>query len=744
MGISRAIVGLLLVGMCWTASAQQGAIVVGAERLAAYAGRDASVAEGRVLVSELGCASCHALDSGLGVGSKRGPNLGDAGCRLNPGYLRGWLMAPWAVEAGTTMPDVLSTSPLAKRGDVLGDLVHFLVSKNGPFVVDEADAIDAARAARGETLFHTVGCVACHAQGRSPTARVGGDDAFSEAVVTFDPIRLQSVPLPDFRAKTNFESLSAFLYEPHVVRPSGRMPDMKLSPEEAGDLASYLLSDIRGATAATHSDDAFAVDARKAARGAEAFVSLRCVACHDDGEQEFPAELMVPLLDNEGGCIAEMPETGAPWYVLSDRQRASIGMALGEKNSPGLDDAVATRLAALNCFACHERDGVGGIESGRNPYFTAVIEADLGDEGRIPPPLTGVGAKLTEEGLSQVLLEDGTVRPYMATRMPHFGEAQLDGLPQQLLAVDADPNALDIDVSGLQLHHRNLYGRELMGTEGLSCVSCHNLLGAKSLGIPAIDLATVPGRIQPSWFKKYLLDPSELRPGTRMPTFFEDGKSDITRVLGGNADQQIEALWIYLREIEQTRLPVGMEGNEDFELVPEDRPIVLRTFLEGVGTHAIAVGFPEGTHVAFDAREVRLTLAWKGGFISAESTWADRFSPLAEPLSEELRYGPSAMPIVAVNGTDDVEIEAEYRFRGYRLDDGGVPVFMYTISAGDDAIAVEERVGVSASGIVSRRFTITGNSGTTLLVRGSDAELPVRVEASAESTVVETIWDPKW
>ena len=54
-------------------------------------------------------------------------------------------------------------------------------------------------------------------------------------------------------------------------------------------------------------------------------------------------------------------------------------------------------------------------------------EADLGDEGRLPPHLTGVGDKLQPEWLREVLLNKGTARSYMATRMPQFGEANIEG-----------------------------------------------------------------------------------------------------------------------------------------------------------------------------------------------------------------------------------------------------------------------------------------------------------------------------
>ena len=47
-------------------------------------------------------------------------------------------------------------------------------------------------------------------------------------------------------------------------------------------------------------------------------------------------------------------------------------------------------------------------------------------------------------------------------------------------------------------------------------------------------------------------------------------------------------------------------------LVPKDRPMIYRNFIEGVGDRAIAVGFPGGVSLAFDADQVRLALMWTG------------------------------------------------------------------------------------------------------------------------------------
>jgi hypothetical protein len=104
-------------------------------------------------------------------------------------------------------------------------------------------------------------------------------------------------------------------------------------------------------------------------------------------------------------------------------------------------------------------------------------------------------------------------------------------------------------------------------------------------------------------------------------------------------------------------------SSEDFELKPGKKPIVYRSFIEGVGTHAIAVGFPGGLNAAFDAKTSRWALIWKGRFLDAMSNWQDRAMPPIKPLGTDVKELP------AVSG---VRV-----FGGYKLGKDGVPTFLY-------------------------------------------------------------------
>ncbi len=77
-----------------------------------------------------------------------------------------------------------------------------------------------------------------------------------------------------------------------------------------------------------------------------------------------------------------------------------------------------------------------------------------------------------------------------------------------------------------------------------------------------------------------------------MPAFWPGAKPLNPKLPGGkDADRQIDSVRVYLTEADQrSRRPVADAAA--YELKPTERPIVFRTFIDGAGTHAIAVGFP--------------------------------------------------------------------------------------------------------------------------------------------------------
>ena len=730
--------GLFLAGACSPVSdlpkSPSYPLVVGFERFHRNGDAD-RLHGGEILLGELGCTHCHLADGAVAqrVISRQAPILDGVGGRIRLAYLKDFLTRPQETKPGTPMPHLLAGWAPEERDAAAEALAHFLASLGAPDPAESAPETNPHEIEEGERLYHTVGCVACHASFLPPGILHQEDgEGYSLASIQYQTPSVPSVPLADQTRKTTLEPLAGFLVDPVRTRPAGRMPPMRLTNAEARSIAAYLLEQATDRTVPENINP----DAEKVAKGQALFRELRCNACHRLGEGETVAA-PIPVLSRleeldpgkPGGCLDPSPRKGVPNYELDPDQRAALGEALsGLKGAVSrLDPEAEVRrnLEIYNCFACHRRGEQGGPEPGRAAYFLPVEELDMGNEGRLPPPLTEVGRKLTPPWLRKVLEGSGMVRPYLMVRMPDYGTAA-ETLADALIRADENLQLPATDVSGTLHHHRNRYGRRLMGADGLNCINCHGLRGHPSTGMPALDLADTLERLQPDWFKRYLLDPDSSRPGTLMPTFFEGGKGTLTEVLEGDADKQIEAILTYLKELDQTRLPVGMEPDEFFELVPGERPILLRTFMEGVGTHAIAVGFPQGIHFAFDALEVRSKLLWRGRFLNAESTWSNRFSPFVHPLSEDLAKLPDAMPLASLkNGLspwpDRTGKEAGYRMGGFRISPSGAPTFLYSFQG----IAVEERLIPSHDSTWFRRtleLTGAGDSVWFLAARAPKIE----------------------
>ena len=246
------------------------------------------------------------------------------------------------------------------------------------------------------------------------------------------------------------------------------------------------------------------------------------------------------------------------------------------------------------------------------------------------------------------------------------------------------------------------------------CVQCHPLRGDALPGVVGTDLEGIAARVQPQWFHDFLLDPGKLKPRTRMPTFFPNGKSHNPTILNGNADRQVAAMWAYLKNADKLELPPKIQKarSQNYELIPQDRPMVLRTFMKEAGTHAIAVGFSEQVHFAFDAEQVRLAVAWQGRFLDAQGTWFVRFAPPADPLGEKQIRFPPGVPFVLLkevsgknNELSKLDFDAKkagYRFQGYRLDKSGVPTFLYRFGRFD----IEDRIKPEADRTLVRRLSI--------------------------------------
>ena len=604
---------------------------------------------GLLLYNELGCVNCHGGETGLPA--RRGTKLDGVTQRLQAKWLREFIAEPGKVRVGSAMPHVL-------QADEVEPVLHYLASLKPAANAKTKDAKH-VNAARGGDLFHTYGCVACHApdvEFRPPEgAPAAGDFTYG------------SVAFPKLEQKYVLNSLAEFIREPLKVRPDGRMPQIAMEAQDAIDLAGYLMKYESSDGQIAPKVKPFTSDKSLAERGRSVVATARCAACH-----ELPKDVAaapVALKASDAGCLQSgTTKPGVPRYDLSTAQQAALKLFLAAAVRPTTPQQVATlTLQALNCTACHDRDGVGGPDTGRKAYFQG--DHNLGDTGRYPPPLTGIGRKLQPEWLAKALTGEARVRPYLQTRMPLYGKAT-EHLAALLAGADAKTETA---LPGGD----DTAGRKLMGTlGGVGCITCHRWGTRPSLGIQALDLSNLGQRLQPAWLAEYLVDPAAYRAGTLMPSFWPGGKAANAEILGGDTARQIASIYSFAKSANGE--PEGFPENQsgEFEIIPKDHPVVQRTFMEGVGTHAILVGFPQGVHLAYDGKSGRPALAWRGRFFDAYNTWFSRFAPFEKPIGKSIVQWPAAS--ASSTGTS---------FDGYRLDTQRVPIFLLTIGG----VRVEDR-----------------------------------------------------
>jgi len=824
---------------------------------------EASEAGGRLLMGELNCTACHAIeDAQLLIDSKSAPDLTEMASRVRPEYLQNYLANPHALKPGTTMPDVLGQFSEQEKQEHIENLTHFLATtgtiRELPHRSGEIE--------KGKKLFHEVGCVACHGpQGETVKLPAG------------------MKPIGDLSNKYSIASLAEFIRDPLKVRRSGRMPSLRLGQPEALSMARYLLGDVefpveehiefdfydgvfeklpdfsklqpiesgntdaftvlklreqsgrmgivfraeleiprngrytfhlksddgsrlliddkevvnvdgihpatlrskairldegvhslrleyfdksgeavlelkydgpgdvRGAyvsdlvksTKPSESTDReqLVIDPQRVEKGRIAFVELKCASCHKVGSRQPGGQMAGTMasLDAARGCLSEQPN-GAPYYHLRDDQRESIATALKKLQTqpdkqPSKEVQVVHAMETFNCYACHERNQVGGVQPELSNYFLST-QAEMGDEGRIPPHLNGVGGKLTDAWLRKILREGAKDRPYMKTMMPQFAERNTGRLAALFQALDPVPELEPITPVESEGRFAAV-GRHMVGDKVFGCIKCHTFNGQKASGVQGIDMTLMPQRVNNAWFHAYVIDPPKYRPGTRMPTAWPNGKSVMQNLLGGDSHQQLEAIWTYLEQGKDAKLPFGV-GEKAIELTAWREAVIYRNFIEGAGNRAIGVGFPAKANIAFDAEKLRLALIWQGSFIDASRHWTGRGQGYQKPMGDNVIAFDDKAPIALLESAtapwpQETGRDAGLQFLGYQLGEKNQPTFRYKLDETEVAEAYTAEV-VDSFPALKREVSIhpSGSAG--------DSSLYFRVVAGKEIKPLEDGW----
>jgi hypothetical protein len=262
----------------------------------------------------------------------------------------------------------------------------------------------------------------------------------------------------------------------------------------------------------------------------------------------------------------------APDFGLTEVQRqallafAATDLVSLSRESPA--EFAERQVRWLRCQTCHKRDReydrwsnvASETKSLLPPKKESQSEfAEQPEPEPVIPALSWIGEKLKTPWAIAFLRGEikDRPRPYLkALRMPSFA-SRADGIIRGL-ACGHGYSAQPYEEPPPQAELVGI-GQKLSGPNGgLDCLSCHPIgrkAATKVFEAPAPNFKFVRDRIRRDYFERWVRAPLRVEAGTKMPQFFQDGRTQLTEILDGDMGRQIDALWQYLLEGDKIRPP---------------------------------------------------------------------------------------------------------------------------------------------------------------------------------------------
>ena len=568
--------------------------------------------KGRRLAAEVGCHGCHPIDV-FREFPKLGPTLTDLKKKTNPDFLVKWISYPKSFRPRTKMPNFWpealdvhfklrsGTPEVAQRETEVRQIVAYLWKNSEPSSLPPVPVPGDAE--RGKVMVQKVGCRACHTFGPSDKLCTAEQIAAGKTRGTASepgeceaPRSLSSSDARDFAPnlanigyKAKDRWLFAWLKNPSSMWPQTRMPNLRLSDQEAADIAAYLLTLKNGDPPqkqpffANESRPEFAAASEA---GSKLITKYGCPGCHDVKGHEYDAKVgadlnefgrkTVDLLDF-GNAIPnhrhqtwynwidlklraprafryERVDTRMPQFDFNDDEVDALMTFLKSRSSEktphaylaGRDErraAVATgdqTIEYYNCKGCHVVDGQGGA-------IRDIFAED--DIYKAPPLLQQEGWRVQPDWLFSFVEDPSNkLRPWLDVRMPTF--PLTDDKATTLVRFFAASANVPYPYVSVRLTPppKELAEAKAMVDDQLKCFKCHTAGSPTAEQDPAAlapNLELAKHRLRPDWVEAWLKNPQALQDGTRMPNFFTADNFDTVmypNYFGGSQLKQIRAL----------------------------------------------------------------------------------------------------------------------------------------------------------------------------------------------------------
>ena len=510
---------------------------------------------GRELFVEYRCLQCHADKASPGPElSTDAPTFDGIGARRNFKWLTQWILDPKATRASVHMPKLLHAANASQDAEAIASFLMTLKTETtipqqtrpAPFgynskaiaEINERSGLNAKAvagdgteqpgdsASQRQLTFERWHCTGCH---NAPDKTEN------------DPLKIS---LKHVAQKFSEGKLAEFLKAPEKHFAWIRMPNFRLTDAEAKELSNFLLKNADNAEAKLAPTEKTAIE-----RGQQLVQSTGCLNCHAATklDNKFTTLSLAKIAKEAKGCLAEKREAAstAPDFELTATERDALtafiktDLASLTRHSPM--EFAARQMRLLNCNACH-----GQID--------------------LVPPVEILGGKLKPEWASAFLAgspfkvradKHPRGEPWVEARMPAFHSrsellAQAMAMQQGYPPKTAREGPVDEEAAKV--------GHKMIGKDnGLSCISCHAVNELSALEVfesEGPNFGLTAARLFKPYFFRWMRNPLAIDPQTKMPAYFEDGKSALTDYYDGDAEKQINALYQYMRQGEKMSAPV--------------------------------------------------------------------------------------------------------------------------------------------------------------------------------------------
>src|SRR6266478_6060006 len=265
---------------------------------------------------------------------KVGPNLKDVRLKLNPNWIPVWLKKPSDFRATTKMPNFRLSD------DQINAISAYLWQSA---LTDSLPQHKPGSAAHGKELFETRGCLACHSIGEGDQlqggtfaanlTRVGEKDNYDylvrwvhnarERTRPYCPYEKKDIGPDDYKKKGLpyvFDlDLSKCPNDGHELQVQNMtvMPSLRLSPQDAEDIASYLVT-LKKQEPSSYAEASFMDDPKLKDEGKKWIRHFGCAGCHEisglEDEGRIGTELTVegskPIERLDFALLTEMAQRG--------------------------------------------------------------------------------------------------------------------------------------------------------------------------------------------------------------------------------------------------------------------------------------------------------------------------------------------------------------------------------------------------------------------------------------------------